>query len=229
MLLTRSGARYLSAEDGVSSVPVLSFDSKDNNTFTAVGMPGTFGQVRAGDYVVVYNLGPGFEPADAYDLAGTGIVQCPTTSSANAAGNIACINAVSAIANQTINGLTIPAATITMAGNPFAYQPVPMVSPLQRFQVVSGPVSFFCAQNTDGRFALWRIWNYPISKNQIPPPASAARALVASGLKNCNVFGYGTAASQRTGLVRIALELLGRADNPAIVRLVHQVHVDNTP
>jgi MSHA biogenesis protein MshO len=231
MLLTRSGARYLSADDGVSPVPVLSFDTKSANTFTAVGMPDTFSQVRAGDLVVVYNLGPGFEQVDAYNLASTGITQCSsTTPDATGGGNIACIKGISAIAKQSINGVDMWAMTLTMAGNPFAQQQVPMESPEKRFQVISGPVSFYCAQDTDGQLALWRAWNYPISATQVPPPASAARTLVASGLTGCDkIFSYGSAASQRTGLVRVALELRGRADNPAVVRLVNQVHVDNTP
>jgi MSHA biogenesis protein MshO len=230
LLATRSGARYLAAEDGVTTAPVLSFDDKNLNSFTAIGMPGTFSQVRAGDYAVVYNLGPGFEPADAYYLADTGVTGCPTTAVANKEGNIACITGVTNIANQSFNGQDIPAMTITLAGNPFAYQTVPMVSPLQRFQVISGPVSFYCAQDTDGRLALWRASNYSINKTQAPPPASARRALLATGLTDCNgIFNYNTAASQRTGLVTIALSLRGRAESPATIRLVHQVHVDNTP
>jgi MSHA biogenesis protein MshO len=230
LLVTRSGARYLAAEDGVTTEPVLSFDDKNSTSFTAVGTPNTFAQVKAGDYAVVYNLGPGFEPADAYALESTGVTKCPTTETVSKEGNIACISAVTAVAIRSINGYNIPAATITLAGNPFAYQAVPMTSPLMRFQVVSGPVSFYCAQNTDGRLALWRAWDYPIKTNQVLPPASAKRALLATGLATCNgIFSYGTAASQRTGLVRIALELRGRVDNPASVRLVHQVHVDNTP
>jgi MSHA biogenesis protein MshO len=229
LLVTRSGARYLTAEDGVTSVPVFSFDDKNAASFTAVGMPGSFDQVRAGDYAVVYNLGPGFEPANAYALASTGVTSCPTTAVASKEGNIACITAVS-IADQSINSQTIRAATITLAGNPFAYQAVTMASPLQRFQVVSGPVSFYCAQDTDGRWALWRAWNYPIIAKQDLPPASAKRALLATGLTGCGgIFSYGSAASQRTGLVSIALGMRGRTDSPATIRLVHQVHVDNTP
>jgi MSHA biogenesis protein MshO len=137
---------------------------------------------------------------------------------------------VSAIADQSINGQTIPAMTITLAGNPFAYQTAPMASPQQRFQVVSGPVSFYCEQDTDGRLSLWRASNYPINADQVPPPASARRARLATGLTDCNgIFSYGAAASQRTGLVSIALSLRGRTDSPAAIRLVHQVHVDNTP
>ncbi|MGJ7918712.1 prepilin-type N-terminal cleavage/methylation domain-containing protein [Massilia sp. LXY-6] len=229
LLVTRSGARYLSADDGVSAAPVLSFDSPGSNTFTAVGTPGSFRQVKAGDYVVVYNLGPGFEPANAYALAATGVTTCPTSSTAGAAGNIACINAAPVTTTTSINGQDIPTVTITLAGNPFAYQQAPLTSPLQRFQVVAGPVSFYCAQNTDGRLALWRAWDYPIVSDQAVPSAGK-RALVASGLATCNdIFSYGTAASRRTGLVRIALSLRGRTDAPAAIRLVHQVHVDNTP
>jgi MSHA biogenesis protein MshO len=230
LLVTRSGARYLAAEDGVTSAPVLSFDDKNAVAFTALGMPGSFSQVRAGDYAVVYNLGPDFEPANAYALSDTGVTKCPTTEVAGKAGNIACIASVTAIANQSFNGQNIPAMTITLAGNPFAYQTVPMASPLQRFQVISGPVSFYCEQAADGRLNLWRAWNYPINTNQVMPPASASRAMLASGLTDCNgIFSYGTAASRRTGLVTIALALRGRTESPATIRLVHQVHVDNTP
>jgi len=232
LLQTRSGARYLSADDGVPDGLVLSFDKQasagSTASFTAVGMPASFAQVRAGDYVVVYNLGPGFEPANAYALADTGVTRCPTTASAGAAGNIACISAAPVTSTQTINGQKVPTAAITLAGNPFAWQDTPLQSPLQRFQVISGPVSFYCAAGTDGRLALWRAWNYPIAATQAVP-AAADRALVATGLTTCkDLFSYGTGA-QRTGLVRIGLELRGRADNPATIRLVHQVHVDNTP
>jgi MSHA biogenesis protein MshO len=216
LLQTRSGARYLSADDGVPDGLVLSFD-KGSNSFTAVGMPNSFAQVRAGDYVVVYNLGQGFEPANAYALADTGVTRCPTTQTAGPA-----------MSTQTINGQKLPTATITLAGNPFALQDTALQSPLQRFQVISGPVSFYCAAGPDGRPALWRAWNYPIAATQAVP-AAGERALVATGLTSCrDLFSYG-AGAQRTGLVRIALELRGRADNPASIRLVHQVHVDNTP
>jgi MSHA biogenesis protein MshO len=229
LLQTRSGARYLSADDGVPDNLVLSFDNKASSTFTAIGMPGSFAQVRAGDYVVVYNLGPDFDPADAYALAKTRVTRCPTTETAAEAGNIACINAAPVMSTQTINGQSLPTATITLAGNPFARQDTPLQSPVQRFQVISGPVSFYCAANTDGRLALWRAWGYPIAAEQAVPTAGK-RALVATGLAACDdIFAYGTAASQRTGLVRIALGLRGRVDNAAAIRLVHQVHVDNTP
>ncbi len=174
--------------------------------------------------MVVYNLGPGLAPADAYSLSAT----------SGTGGNIARISALNpapGASPATVNDtdLNAPVRTVTLAGNPFAQQAVAMASPLQRFQVVSGPVGFYCAKNTDGRLALWRAWDYPITAAQALP-AGGKRALVATGLSTCdNIFDYSSAAAQRTGLVRIALSLLGRTDKPATIRLVHQVHVDNTP
>jgi MSHA biogenesis protein MshO len=239
LLLTRSGARYLSADDGVAVDKTLSFDDAAKRDFLALAPPRTFDDVRVGDFVVVYNLGPGLAPADAYALEDTGEINgnvgragnkdaCPSGAPVTAAGNIARICLLNAAATDA--DLNAPVRGITLARNPFALQqPTTMASPLQRFQVVSGPVSFYCAKNTDGRWALWRAWDYPIAATQAVP-AGGKRALVATGLDSCdNIFAYGSAASQRTGLVRIALSLRGRTENPPVIRLVHQVHVDNTP
>jgi MSHA biogenesis protein MshO len=177
-------------------------------------------------------------PANAYELIGTGDVAgnvggtgnkagCPATPSVSDAGNIARICALGA--KLLDPALNMETQSITLAGNPFARQQTPLQSPLQRFQVVSGPVSFYCAADADGRLALWRAWDYPILPDQAIP-TGGKRALVATGLTTCDdIFSYGAAASQRTGLVRIALSLRGRTENPAAIRLVHQVHVDNTP
>jgi MSHA biogenesis protein MshO len=131
--------------------------------------------------------------------------------------------------DETLGGVSVPVSRIKLALNPFAQQQAAMPSPLQRFQVVSGPVTFYCAKNASGRNDLWRVWGYPITADQ-KLPTGGKQALVASGVDNCDdIFGYTTAAAQRTGLVRIALSLRGRNENPPVIRLVHQVHVDNTP
>ena len=247
LLLTRSGARYLTPGDGVALAKTLSFDDAGKRDFLALAPPRTFDDVRIGDFVVVYNLGPGLTPADAYSLEATGEIAgnagkagntagCPATSPVTAAGNIARICALTPSQTavpqpRTLNDadLNAPVRTITLAGNPFALQTAAMASPLQRFQVVSGAVSFFCAKGTDGRWVLWRAWDYPITAVQAVP-TGGKRAMIASGLDTCdNLFAYGSAASQRTGLVRIALALRGRNESPPVIRLVHQVHVDNTP
>jgi MSHA biogenesis protein MshO len=243
LLPTRSGARYLSAEDGVAPALVLSFDDRNATSFAALAPPATFSQVRAGDYAVVYNLGEGFAPANAYDYAktfdpaGSEPPVCPTKGGAvaNAAGNIACITAATDPATDRESFGTdnpkVPVSRLTIAGNPFARQDTAMTSPEQRFQVVSGPVSFYCEAQADGTLALWRAWGYPISVGQPVPPVGGQRAMVASRLTGCDgLFTYqSSAALQRTGLVVIALELRSRTAGAGAVRLVHQVHVDNTP
>ncbi|CAH0290120.1 hypothetical protein SRABI118_04046 [Massilia sp. Bi118] len=240
LLLTRSGARYLTPSDGVALAKTLSFEDAGKRDFLALAPPRTFDEVRVGDFVVVYNLGPDLAPADAYSLEATGEIAgnagkpgntagCPATSPVTAAGNIARICALTPPSTVNDAELGAPVRTITLAGNPFALQPMAMASPLQRFQVISGAVSFYCAKGTDGRWVLWRAWDYPITAMQAVP-AGGKRAMVASGLDTCDdIFAYGSAASQRTGLVRIALALRGRNENPPVIRLVHQVHVDNTP
>jgi MSHA biogenesis protein MshO len=227
-LATRSGGRYLSVDDGIDpsiAVSVLDFEDPGKKTFTAIAPLNSFVQVQVGDYVVVYNLGPGLEPANAYVVPSTACArgQSNVTAASNA-GNIARITAKAANAN-------LPDATdLTLSLNPFACQATPMPSPAYRFQVVSGPVSYYCTARSDGGWDLWRAWSYTISSTQPTQPSGAKTALIASRLTRCDtLFSYSTAASQRTGLVGIDMSLRGRNDNTPAIRLVHQVHVDNTP
>jgi MSHA biogenesis protein MshO len=70
MLATRTGGRYLSADDGIDTLPVLDFVDPANTALTVVGAMPAAHQLTAGsDYLVVNNLGPGFAPADAYNLS----------------------------------------------------------------------------------------------------------------------------------------------------------------
>lgn len=220
-LQAKSGGRYLASEDGVPNLPVLDFEDPSSTSFTVLAPPGSFGQVAAGDWVVVYNLGEGFEPANAYRVPAAG-----------ARGNIARIQARTAVTQDAQLG---PLLTLTLASNPFAMQPgstapLPsMPSPTSSFQVVSGAVSFYCATQADGTRVLWRAWNYGINASQAVP-TGGQRAIVASRLTQCdNIFSYGSAATQRSGLVLLSLGLGGRYPDSPAIRLVHQVHVDNTP
>jgi MSHA biogenesis protein MshO len=229
-LQTRTGGRYLSVDDGIdpttSKAKILDFDDPTKVTFTAIAPLNSFAQVVTGkDYVVVYNLGPGLEPANAYVLASASC-SAGTAAPAGSGANIAQITGkVASLATD------IPdAVDITLASNPFACQTPPMPSPAYRFQVVSGPVSFYCTSRSDGTWDLWRASGYTIAATQPTPPSGGSTALIASRLTRCdNLFSYSTAANQRTGLVGIDISLHGRNDNAAAVRLVHQVHVDNTP
>jgi MSHA biogenesis protein MshO len=226
-LQTKTGGRYLSIDDdGVDPTKILSFDDPVDKDFTAIAPLGSFAQVAKGDYVVVYNLGPGLEPANAYVVKTVACVKGDPKAGDNA-GNIAQINT---IATPGASGLP-DAVDITLANNPFACQSTPMSSPNYRFQVVSGPISFYCTARSDGTWDLWRAWGYKIlAALPTSAPSDAKTAMIASRLTRCdNLFSYSTAASQRTGLVGIDISLHGRNDNTAAIRLVHQVHVDNTP
>jgi MSHA biogenesis protein MshO len=220
-LQTRSGARYLSTVDGAADGQALSFDDPARTTFLAIGLPDSFARVRAGDFVVVYNLGFGFTGADAWQLN--------TAAEKNIARITALASTSVALPGQS-EGSTTPAVQVTLADNPFAAQTVAMSSPTQRFQVVSGPVSYFCQPRADGTLDLVRAWGYAISANPQWPPSGGQRAVIASRLTRCGgLFNAANGALVRAGLVSIDLELRGRHDNAAAIRLVHQVHVDNTP
>jgi len=211
-LLTRTGGRYLAAEDNLDAAyPVLDFA---NNT-TKVTVLGTPPQtISAGDYFAVYNLGNGMAPADAWTL-----------------GNMARISAVSA-------DLKLP--VLTLASNPFFAQSPSMPSPGRRFQIVTGPVTFSCAQASDGARVLTRFAGYGINATQVNPPAGAASvAPLTRRVNSCTgLFAYdtgdgATSSAQRAALVAITLDLAARTVSGTAattsIRLAHQVHVDNTP
>ncbi|SFG63585.1 MSHA biogenesis protein MshO [Duganella sp. CF458] len=127
--LTKSGGRYLAEEDDEGN-GYLSFTDSTDRTFTVVGQMPSPAIVPGADSIVVYNLGPGIDRADAY-----------------AGDNIALVTAVAG-------------NTVTLASNPFASTGTTaavLSSPARRFQVVSGPVSFVC--DLPNR-QLLRQWNY---------------------------------------------------------------------
>lgn len=212
LLLTTAGGRYLSADDGVSG-QVLDFVG-GNLRFDVVGaMPSLSSRVATGNFVVVNNLGAGYEPANAYSTN-------PNSS------NIA---RISGITRDPGDGWTV--TSLTLASNPFTLQNPKMPSPQMRFQVVEGPVSYVCQADTDGLLTLWRYTGYTINSTlNVPPLGAFTRAMLLKGLSTCaGLFVYDTsAAAQRSGLVLISLDLLPRNDSGAI-RVVHQIHVDNTP
>lgn len=104
-IMTKSGGRYRDPTDGSTGGVFLSFTSAAT-TFDVLGlMPA----MNGGDRIVVYNLGTGYTPADAY----TGL-------------NVA-----------TLSGAgPITANPVSLTSNPFAAQSPPLPSPSARFQVV---------------------------------------------------------------------------------------------
>ncbi|MES2297880.1 MAG: prepilin-type N-terminal cleavage/methylation domain-containing protein [Pseudomonadota bacterium] len=208
LLLTKSGGRYLSIDDpdtGVAGASVLDFVNSAQTTFSIVGAAPVGTQaITTSDSIVVYNLGPGLTPADAY---ATG-------------GNRAQVSAV-----NVVNGLT----RITLANNPFA-RAEPMASPTNRFQVVSSPVTYYCSPNgAGGTGSITRYWNYTITLAQPTPPADGSSSLLTNKVSACT-FSYAALANLNTGLVGLNITLTDPAPSDAgNVTLVHQIHVDNTP
>lgn len=218
LLLTKTGGRYLGEDDGAPSGNPLKFDSADCTAspsdckFDVVGtMPTNEQTILAGDYFVVYNLGPGLNPADAYDC-GSGVCNRALVAGVNAATN-----------------------TITLGSNPFANQPSDkkMKSPTHRFQVVSAPVTYFCdgaAAPNSGSGELRRYWGYPIQAAQPvntagTPLSSGATAILATGVQSCT-FSYQSLANTHSGLITLSITIQNNGES---ITLVHQVHVDNTP
>ena len=199
-LLTRTGGRYLADEDEVAGGDTLSFADPADRTFSMVGVLGE--DIEASDSIAVFNLG--VQDADAYE----GTTMAP-------------------VAGRVAAGLN---PVITLRANPFAAQAVPMPSPDARFQVVSGPVSYVCEAAPGGGFMIRRYSNYAVTRAMAVPPANARAAVLAARVTTCaNVFRSDNVAATSAGLVVLTLSLRTRNLADPAVRLVHQVHVDNTP
>jgi MSHA biogenesis protein MshO len=210
---TRGGGRYLAAEDGAPAGSPLDFVDEAKKEFSVVGaMRSLSERVAPGDYVVVNNLGRGMAPNDAYQYGAN-------------QSNIARIDTGGVI--KDADGVV---TSIKLVDNPFGRQDPSGPSQGQRFQVVSGPVSYVCAADGKGAFTLSRYSGYPIAPAQAVPPVGATLvATVATRLATCDrLFRYELGA-QRVGLVIITLALKARNQSDPSIRLVHQVHVDNTP
>lgn len=92
-------------------------------------------------------------------------------------------------------------------------------SPTQRFFVVAGPVTYACENGRLNRYA-----GYAISPAQ-PPSGLGTAALVTRGISGCQLT-YDPGATQRAGLVTMALTLEEQGEQ---ITLLHQVHVVNAP
>lgn len=200
--MTKAGGRYLTSADDLAGHPLLDFNDASKRIFTMIGhQPDAKNAIVKGDFVVVYNLG--IDPADAY----TG-------------GNRATVEKFTVI--NADEGLY----QIELQDNPFATQNPTMASPDSRFHVAGKPVTYFCTPGANGSGKLWRQWDYGIFKGK-PGASSGSSSLLAERVTSCR-FDYSTAANSRGALVILTLELESPGDAGAI-KLVHQVHVDNTP
>lgn len=157
----------------------------------------------AGDFLVIYNLGPGFAGADAYASGGV------------TGGNKSRILARSA-----------PGANEDRID--FQNLAFPLASPDRRFHVVSGPVTYICNPVAQ---TLTRQWGYAISAGQGTPPAGGSSALLATGVTECSFTYNPNVVAQRNGTVSVRLQL-SQADPAGTterITLFSQVHVSNVP
>lgn len=109
------------------------------------------------------------------------------------------------------------------AGFDFRYD-----SPQQRLYVTDTPVSFVCDSASR---ELLMYWAYPIRSSQptqsdLEGSLGASRTVLARNVDRCQ-FTYVPGAPQRAGLVTLDLGL--STQRAGVVRLLHQVHVVNTP
>ena len=109
------------------------------------------------------------------------------------------------------------ASTLTFTGKQF-----PIQSPQQRFFIVDTPISYRC--DTVNK-ELLRYDGYPIAATQ-PNPPSVTGKLQANYVAGC-AFSYAAGSASRSGLVTLELILTDDAGESA--RLIHQIHVDNSP
>jgi MSHA biogenesis protein MshO len=213
LLLTKTGGRYLSEDDNLSSTPgnVLAFDPltpvANAKVFTIVGAPPAGLQtIVAGDFIVVNNLGDQ-PPVDAYNCSG----QCNRAQVASISGN-----------------------NVTLANNPFVAQTPSMPSLSYRFQVVSTVVTYHCAPNVNGTGTLTRYAGYaiqptqPLSATAAPLNSAPSAALMAMQVAGCG-FSFATLPNLQRGLVSIGLTLGAPGSNAGQITLVQQAQVNNSP
>jgi len=218
-LLVRTGGRYRyeAAASSASGCPagagtsttedLIAFGSSDN-CFKTIGnlydpASGISNVSTTTDYVVVFNLQPGTDKADAYK-----------TSCGSACNNAKITKAVNLTNEDRIE---------FSAGNTFTFE-----SPGRRFFIVEGPVTYAC-DKTAG--TLMRFSGYPIAETQTPPGVTGAR--LANNVNDCSITYDNVAgvANLGAGLVSMWLQLKMQDSRGATetVSLYHAVHVNNAP
>lgn len=221
---TIAGGRYLdeySPATAGSTKPLVYSDATgcgtapQNCQFDVVGSMPANPSVSAGDYIVVYNLGQDangnrYPPADAY-AAGDSCTACNRAKVTDVAGK-----------------------TITLAANVFAQQNPPLPSPYHRFNVVPATraVTFVCPKTGGVAGQFLRYADYGFHETASGALGAIAALVgktpaVIADRATCAV-SYTASASQRNGLMSISLVLFNEEGDES-VRLMREVHLDNTP
>lgn len=203
-IMTSTGGRYRDPADGSTAGNFLSYSDATDVSFDVLGAMPSSPAMIVGDYVVIYNLGEGYSPANAY------VTSDPCTSCNRAKIKI------------------ISGNVVTLASNPFASQSPPLPSPNSRFQVVPGgvrAVTFACPITGQAAGNLSRYANYGFNATQASPPTGTP-SLLAIG-STCTVE-YTNNATERSGLLFISLTLADASSGESVT-LFQEIHVDNSP
>jgi MSHA biogenesis protein MshO len=156
----------------------------------------------AGHRVSIYNTGSTFY-SDAATNADPGVVTPGTT-------------------NITITADGDEEQINLSASHTFSFE-----SPAQRLYIVDTPVTYHCDPTAA---TLRRYWAYDIAAiqptNPSAAPLSSANSTLMNNLIESCSFDYLPGTPHRAALVTVALVV---ADGGERVRVLHQVHVDNSP
>jgi len=102
----------------------------------------------------------------------------------------------------------------------FLFDPLGVGSPTRRVFATLGPISYVCVPPT-----LTYYSGYAASVAQPSAPAATNQSLVTDAVESCQ-FTYANGVSARNGLLTMTITLLESGER---IRLVQQVHVENTP
>lgn len=119
----------------------------------------------------------------------------------------------------TVNTVTVAGASeyqVTLS----APHKFPFDSPTRRVFLVQGPITYTCSGGE-----LRRYSGYAVSTIQPVPPAVAPEVVVRN-VEACAFVYNAQALAQRTAVVSLSLSLEKQSER---IRLIRQVHVDNTP
>lgn len=109
---------------------------------------------------------------------------------------------------------------VSIAGG-FAFS---FASPLQRMYLIDTAVVYECRNDQ-----LLRHTNYNFTNNAVPAVPGGNTAIMADNLApGACAFRYNPGTSQRAGVVTLDLSIADLASSE-IIRLLHQVHVNNAP
>jgi len=208
LLLTQDGERYRVETPGTAA-DRLEFTASDD----AFNTLGALGSADA-------------SPAAAYTL--TGALAIYPVLQAGANPYVAADRAMTPFGNIVVTPVTnsgYPEYRLSLtaaAGAPGTHR-FPHDSPTRRVFLVQGPVTYLCSPPQ-----LLRYEGYTVTAIQDPTPDDGTSSVIAGNVQAC-AFDYDAGTATRNAVVSVALSLADSAVLVERVRLIRQIHVDNTP